>query len=423
MKRLRYFFRFVFTLDAILCTAFVFAVMAGIEKFFDNIGFLNPLELALTDFEMMDMVYATEMKDTLQRPATDTSIILVNIGDGGRYQIGKQLELIAAEKPLAVAIDASFLGDRKPEDDSVLEAAMKKIPNLVLYSRLTYKGNSVLGGFDSIEFCNPRFARHGTPGFANMYTDGLGKDVFRICRRFDPVESVNGRRILPLSLQTAWFADSNKVKKFLSRGNKKEIINYSGNIGVFQFLDVKDIFGQDESGFLNPEGADLSILRNKLVFMGFMGSSMDEGDQDKTLEDKFYTPLNENFAGKSYPDMFGVVIHANIANMVLKEKPIDEISAEGSFLIALLLCYLNVLGFFYIQRNHPGWYDLSVKVIQLGEVLVILFVGMWIYSNFDYKADLTLAAFAVGLAGDVLEIYVGLKDKIMDWIFARRKAG
>ncbi len=416
MKKLIAVLRFIFPPDAILCTAFVFVLMAGIEKLFDNVTVLNPLELALSDFEMMDMVYATGMKDTLQRPATDTSIILVNIGDGGRYQIGKQLERIAAEKPLAVAIDASFLGDRKPEDDSVLEAAMKKIPNLVLYSMLRSKDNGLYGGFDSLELCNPRFARHGTPGYVNMYTEGFGKEAFRICRRFHPSDTVNGRKLLPISLQTAWFADSNKVKKFLSRRNHLEIINYAGNIGNFQFLDVKDIFGQDESGFRNEDDTDLSIFRNKLVFMGYMGSTMDQNDQQKTLEDKFYTPLNENFAGKSYPDMFGVVIHANIANMVLQDKPLDEIPEKGHKLIAIVLCYLNVLGFFFIHRNHPGWYDLSVKAIQIFEVFLILWVALMIYSYFDYKADLSLAAFAVGLAGDVLEVYVGIRDKILGWI-------
>lgn len=403
------FLRKLFPIDAILCTAFVFALMAGALDLFNRVSFLNPFEKALSDFEMMDLVYSANIRD---EPGLDTSIVLVNIGNLPRRLIARQLENIAAQKPRAVGIDAGFIPDLKPEDDSVLEAALSKIPNLALYAMMHHTDSAREGNFDSIAFCNPRFARHGTPSYVNMVTPGRGQSKFKICRSFHPVDTVKGKKYLPLSMQMAWFADSVKVKKFLERGNVYELINFRGYQDKFYSLDVAQALGQDESGFVGVQDLGIS-LKDKLVFMGFMGEDFNEDKQLNTVEDKFYTPMNPNVAGKSYPDMFGVVVHANIASMVLNGFPVDQMSEQWEIYWAIILCYLNVLGFFYIQRNHPTWYDLFVKVIQVGEVFLLLWVSLLIFAQYHYKPDLTLAAFAVGFSGDVLEIYVGIKEQVV----------
>jgi hypothetical protein len=188
---------------------------------------------------------------------------------------------------------------------------MRKTNNLVLYSFLTFKDKNVLNGkgslvFDTIEFCDPSFARYGTPGFVNLVAP-KGNE-FRICRSFCPLDSVKGRKFLSFGLQMAWFEDSMRVKDFLTRRNSNEIINYRGNSGHFFSLDHSDLIGSnDESGFDNSEELPVN-LKDKLVFMGFMGKSFEEAEG--TVEDKFFTPLNPNVAGKSYPDMFGVAVHA-----------------------------------------------------------------------------------------------------------------
>jgi hypothetical protein len=405
----RFFLKF-FPLDAILCTAFVFVLMAGVGDLFNRVSFLNPFDHALSDFEMMDLVYSANIRD---EPEIDTSIVLVNIGNLPRRFIARELEVIAAQKPLAVAIDAGFIPDLKPEDDSLLDEALSKIPRLALYSMMYHTDVEQEGGFDSIVFCNPRFARHGVPSYVNMVTPPKSNVKLKICRLFHPSDTVKGQRYLPLSLQAAWFADSAKVKKFLDRRNPLEIINYRGNQEKFYSLDASDLLGQDESGFMGL-GGPLISLKDKIVFMGYMGDDFSEEKQENTIEDKFFTPLNENVAGKSYPDMFGVVIHANIASMVLSGFPIDKMSDDWKKIWAVFLCYINVLGFFYIQRNHPTWYDLFVKMIQIGEVFFLLWISLMIFAHYHYQADLTLAAFAVGFSGDVLEVYVGLKEKLRE---------
>ena len=415
LKGLRKLIRVLLPIDAVVCTVFVFALMAGFKDFVGRFDFLNPFDVALTDFDMTDLSFSPEIREEQE---VDTNIVLVNIGYLPRRLIARELEIISRQKPRAVGIDASFLGPGDdPYSDSLLESAMRKTNNLVLYSYLTFKDKRVLNGngkpvFDSVEFCYPAFARYGTPGFVNLVAP-KGNE-FRICRSFCPVDSVKGRKFLSFGLQMAWFEDSLKVREFLKRKNPNEIINFRGNSNHFFSLDHADLFGRnDAAGFYNPEELPVSF-KDKLVFLGFMGNSFEEAE--KTVEDKFFTPLNPNVAGKAYPDMFGVAVHANIASMVLRGRPVNSMSFGFSLFLAVFLCYLNVLGFFYIHRNFPNWYDLSVKSIQILEVLLILYLAIYIYGVYHYKPELSLAAFAVGFSGDVLEIYVGLKEKIRNFI-------
>ena len=117
--------------------------------------------------------------------------------------------------------------------------------------------------------------------------------------------------------------------------------------------------------------------------------------------------MNPNYAGKAYPDMFGVVIHANIISMILNGKPMNKMGSTGSALLALILCYLNVVFFFYIHDKHPSWYDLVVKTMQALQVILLLFAAVLVYGNYQYQLDVTIAAIAIGLCGDILEVYTG----------------
>ena len=395
--------------------------MLGIQQVLERFSFLNPIDNALTDFEMTDIVFANGIRDP-QTP--DTNIVLVNFGNLSRRGIARQIELIAHQKPKVLGIDCSFRVLKKPEDDSLLEAAMSKIENLVLYSKLDFKGDKK-DAFDTIVYCHPRFARHGKSGFCNLITPGPSEYV--ACRTFPSKDRVGDKNEIAFALQIAKIIDSNKVKKFLDRGNDVELINFKGNKEMFYSLDVPDILGyEDESGFKSESEIPIN-LKDKIVIMGFMGEYF--GPQsEKTREDKFHTPMNPNYAGKAYPDMFGVVIHANIVSMVLNETPMNKMGGFGKIFLAIFLCYLNVVFFFYVHDNHPSWYDLVVKTVQIVEVILILFLAVLVYGKYRYQIEVSVAAIAVGLCGDVLEVYTGamynivgrFKDKIKTLVLRMR---
>ena len=136
--------------------------------------------------------------------------------------------------------------------------------------------------------------------------------------------------------------------------------------------------------------------------------------------DKFYTPLNKNTVGRAYPDMYGVVIHANIISMILDKKFIDNMHPYFGILLAFIVCYFNVALFVSILKRPrlAPWYGALSKGIQLVEVIILFGLIFFLFAGSLYKADLTLTFLAVLLSGDLAEIFMDiignlfLKEKI-----------
>ncbi len=55
--------------------------------------------------------------------------------------------------------------------------------------------------------------------------------------------------------------------------------------------------------------------------------------------------------------MFGVVVHANIAAMILKGDYVDELTEWQKIAIAFMVCFLTVALFVTIDTRLPAWYD------------------------------------------------------------------
>jgi CHASE2 domain-containing sensor protein len=160
-------------------------------------------------------------------------------------------------------------------------------------------------------------------------------------------------------------------------------------------LDWMDIF---EENFVSD------VFEGKIVILGYLGEDL----SNTSWEDKLYTPLNTKYAGRTNPDMYGVVVHANILSMILNGNFIDSMSERAGIMIGALLCLLNVIGFSLIYRLLPRWYDGLTKSIQLIEALILLLVVVMVFHFFSYKLNLTLGIIAVLFAGDSLEVYYGV---------------
>ena len=63
--------------------------------------------------------------------------------------------------------------------------------------------------------------------------------------------------------------------------------------------------------------------------------------------------------------------------------------------------------FSYIQRPSP-------KLIQLTEILLLVFLMIMMFYWFDFKLNLTWTIGAVALAGDSLEVYYGVVKNLFD---------
>lgn len=387
-------------IDSIFGTAFIISLILlfqsvrviGVFSLFDPIGD------AIGDVEITDLVFS-EIREI---QAVDKNVVLVNIGSLSRREIAQELQIINQFEPAVIGIDSYFWNLKEDSlGDILLHRALSKIKNLVLVSELEY--DQLTDQYDSIKFSNS-FFNVGSNGFANLETDALTQHQFKVCRSFPPQRVINGEKELAFSVKMCELYDADKTQNFLKKTNEYEIINYRGNImdfaqtkfgGRYTALDVHDVFQKR----FTPE-----VIKGKIVLFGFMGDDFD----DRSWEDKFYTPLNVKYAGRSNPDMFGVVIHANIVSMILNQDFIGKQSQFSSILVGLIICFFTVLLFTWIYKRLPQWYDGLTKTIQLFEVLLILTVNIFIFHWFNYKTNLTLATIMVALAGDSLEVVYGL---------------
>lgn len=411
-----------FWLDVLLATLLVFFIMWGIFKItqlnffdaFDSIG------QALSDVELTDYVY----KGLREDPSVDENIVVVNVGNLSRREIAEQISIISKYDPRVIGLDffldcpfgRDTLSCPQLKDEfgnQMLSYVIKDAGNVVLVTKLEQTDSLKIMNtgevFDSLKRSDPIFRDvAAAEGFANLDTDAAFQDDVKTCRAFNPVmPMVNGETERAFGVEIAMLFDSVKTKRFLERGNYSELIDYRGNVfdvfqqnnphyrNVFYTLDVQDVL---------EENFTAETIRDKVVIFGYLGAEL--GDPSWT--DRFYTPLNGKLAGKANPDMFGVVVHANIVSMILHETYINSMAGWGEIVMAFIFCLLNMMLFAGIMERLPLWYDGLTKLIQVIEILLLTVIMVLVFHWFSYKADMGITLAAIALAGDTLEVYDGV---------------
>ena len=147
---------------------------------------------------------------------------------------------------------------------------------------------------------------------------------------------------------------------------------------------------------------DLSIIKNKIVILGFIGNTLNE---KYSIEDKYFTPLNKEFVGKSLPDMYGCIIHANILSTILSENYINKSSSWSAWLMAFIISYLFTSIFFYWYKSKAELFDLYIQLILLIGTIVFLWLSFIIYEYLSYKLHLTQTFFALIISVQSIFLY------------------
>ncbi len=429
-----------FWIGNLIITLFVFFMMWGMSKLFDLklLSAFDPIGQALSDFEMTDYAFSNLRPD----PMVEDRIVLVNIGNLGRMELAQQLSIISKYKPRVIAIDSFFNCEGGLYDTLNCPQLLDTLANLFLANAIQEAGNVVLVSkllqtdslghsgdidlYDSIEYSDPHFSNFSTNAFANLPTgdkEGKGAATYqedvKICRSFFPKINVSGKDELAFSVATAMKFDSVKTTGFLKRSKHEELINYRGN---FEIQEVKVNIDKDEissSGFTGmftaldigdvlTENFDSTLLKDKIVLMGFLGDYFG----DPSWGDKFFTPLNKKVAGRANPDMFGLVIHANIITMILNEDYVDELKDWQEYAIAFISCFLIVALFVEIDHKLPTWFDGLSVIIQL--VLILLTSGLVIYgfASWSLKLDLAITLAATAFVGPCYDIFKSVENSL-----------
>ncbi|HTF80851.1 MAG TPA: CHASE2 domain-containing protein [Cytophagales bacterium] len=402
---------------------------------FPNIEILDPLGQTLNDFDVTDLTYNkvkgyahkgeddSGHKFEVNEELGDTNIIIVNIGEQPRGVIGLMINAIDECKPMAIGLDVIFK-DRKPDTlgDMVLAEAIKSSGKVVLASKFIYNKDS---GEVALQKSHDLFSSQAQNSFVNLVTDG-SDDIakYKTSRSFYPRKDFKGIQHNFFAIDLAAKMDPHKAAQFLARNKEVEYINYVGNIAGYGDAMVKDIpkfYSIDYPDVLSRQ-FDPGLFRNKIVLMGFLGRNI--GEQD--IEDIFYSPLNRKYVGKTNPDMFGVVIHANIINMILSESYIDQVPSWIKGLMGFIICYISVVVLYITFLAYPLLYGTLSKIVQLIFWLALNFAMMGVFYKFRLKYDADIAVITVILAGDMVEIYHELVQptavKLYRLIFVKKEA-
>jgi CHASE2 domain-containing sensor protein len=414
-------------------TSFVFLVMWGVSGLTDIKLFtaFDPISQALQEFELTDIVFS-KLRPT---PSADSRIVIVNLGQS-RREIAQQISTISQHKPKVIGIDSFFNceggfydTDNCPQlldtlGNLMLSSAIQEAGNVVLVSRLlqtdTLFQSGAIDVYDSIEYSDPMFSDYATNAFANLPTGATYQEDVKICKTIIPRMTVNGEEKFAFSVMMAMKYDSLKATRFLARNHEEEIINFRGNVQIdnvkiashrekmtnvsqYNSLCYTLDWPQLESGEYDP-----SMFENSVVILGYLGDYFG----DPAWEDKFFSPLNTKVAGRANPDMFGPVIHANVVAMILNEDYIDEIPLPTQVAIAVVVCFLNVLLFYWIDQKLPLLYDGLSVILQIFQIILVSLLIVYAFSSFNLKLELSLTIGALALIGPCFDIAKSIENSV-----------
>ena len=369
--------KYLYERDTILATisVFIFLILLGMIPL--NFYVLNPMKLALKDFDFNDITYAKLGR--AENTPVDNRIVIVNSGHYDRAELGFLIEKINSYNPRVIGLDIYFETEREPENDSILRETLRNTKNLVAVN---------VGVWDEHEF-----------GIQNNYFDDvlkkrgyanlIGEDIGTI-RLFSPFEKIHNEKIPQIATAIVKEYDQKAYEKLEKRKKSVEIINYKRRLRQYMKVDGEDIF---------LDNVDENLFKDKIVLLGYVNPDPND------VEDKKFTPMNDKIAGKKLPDMNGVVVQANIISMVLDGDYIKKMPKWVAWLVAIFIGWIHMSLFIrYYLENHI-WFHLVAKLAQVFSVILFAYLGIFIFDQFSIKLEMKYTLYVIALAVDIIYFY------------------
>ncbi|TKC09855.1 CHASE2 domain-containing protein [Pedobacter polaris] len=365
-------FKYLFKRDTLFATIAVFLVMGMFSFIPINTHFLDPIHLALADFDYNDLAYA-KMHKNESTPA-DTNIVVVNIGYGNRQDLAAMINKVNNQNPKVIGVDVFFKAQKDAVGDSLLLDLFST--NKKIVTAFNFGSDSTKGYF---------YKQSLSKGYANFVGEEEG-----VIRQFSPILKEGDQFIAAFAVAVMRKADAKSYNNFIKRKQLTEIINYTRKADKYLVIDGMDL--------INGK-ADSSILTNKIVLLGYVSNTVND------IEDKHFTPMNVKYTGKSLPDMNGIFIHANIISMIKDHNYIQKMPIWLMWIIGFVLCWLHMALFIKDYLENHIWFHLLAKIAQIISAVFFVYLGLLCFHQFDLKVNMTATLAAIILAVDVLYFY------------------
>lgn len=374
---------------SLIVTGLVFVLIWFLDIIRINAHFLNPFKEAAQNYEITDLVYS-KLWDA--KVNLDNRIVLVNTGRPNRDQLRQVVDRVREAGAKVAAIDILLSERMDPPIDSSLRQSFQRMGKVVLGVELDslVKGTAI---YKPPVHCDTFFSKVAHTGFLNF----IANDSTSTIRLFSPREKTSTGTCLSFAAQTVNLYDPQAVDRLFKRNEEVVEIYYAGNQDQFVQFEVADILDTTK---------DLrQALRDKIVLIGFLGTPV----WGNSMLDLHYTPLNARYSGYHMPDMYGMVIHANIIQMILDHTYVRKVPFWVSLLLTVAFSYFNIHLYYRLFRRVSLSYRYLIRFLQLGEIIILFFLVAALFHFFRLKMNVGVGITALVLTFDAVKIY----DKIL----------
>jgi len=339
--------------DSFFATLFSYILIFLLSYLFINLSFFKPLKETMKDFSFLDVYYSENFNPS---NTVNNDIIIINVEQRDRFEIAQLLEVVKKEQPKVIGLDIIFREQKESFIDSLLTKALD--------------GNNIITSFlinnDSIITNNPVFKTSGKSGFINLNFN----NKTNVIREFTSIKNIEDTNYNSFASQivTSYSASKWEEYNYSQKLSKEKVIKFHGNYDTFL------TFGFDE--FMQNNNKEL--IKNKIVLLGYLGTPTGNIND---VEDKHFTPLNKVTAGKSNPDMFGLVIHANIINMLLKNDFMYRVSNLWIGIITFITTFFSIMYFHWLGEKNTIRFMTIKKIVLFLFSVILMWLSLWLFKK------------------------------------------
>lgn len=362
--------------EYLIINFFVFAGIGMLSFFVLNISIFNQFTQAFKDFTITDMFYS---KIINQDRIYKGPLVLINIENRSREEIAFLIQRLEEGKPKVIGLDVIFPDKKDSASDELLKQTLTGYKNIVY---------PYVASFDTTteETKNNEYFKSNSGAFVNLV--GENREYSTI-RYYYPVYN----NIPAFTTAIMQMYDPLKAASLLKRNQKAEI-RYYGNVQNFTYQNFEEV--------MQPS-FNVSSLKDKIILTGYFG--LTNNAKNKLDEDRFFTPLNPRLSGRSHPDMYGMVIHANILRMELDNDYIYAFPTWLNWLLAFLLSWILLPMFVRWYVHKAVWFHLFTIVLQLTISMVFVYLTILLYAKANLKIESSAVLVSILLIGDFLLFY------------------
>ena len=333
-----------------------FFITTGVMKLEHHLSNLNPLHVFFKNFDFTDYYYKTTSFKNYANSLTGANkvqkIAIINSQCATKRKITRLLNILGKTDAEAIALDVIFASDTS--HNLSLDSAILKKQNLVFaYDNQNYfidSAQKVIPGTNISLGSNHL-------GFANI-SDFVSTIRFASLFQFD-----ENNKIIAKSL--AYSVAEKEVKENIQEIS--EICKENGGLKIRYLPGSSFVTYPIDSIFDDSEKYIAALGGKKIILVG----ECDVNGNPCGKAEKHFTPLNEQLGGKSFPDMEGIYIHANIVNTLLSSTYIRVADERVVLFYSIAICifFLPIMMIIYVKRHHHFHFGMVI----IYEPVVFLF--------------------------------------------------